>query len=487
MFSRFKIFKNFFDDKTSQGSAFVLALVVTTILTVICTLVLKGNYLQRKLSSRFIHEQQAQYLAEAGIQKTMWLLSGNGGKNFQWRPVNDDIDLMDKHTAQVTVVPYGGFLKATSHVRYKKWDKTIEVIFAQVPPEPFERAVTLGESYPLVVMGKNRIVGDVSVGLKGVELGRIDGRWFEGEKPVEGKIERVQFPELPHFDATLFQQALKKYETWIESGETTIYIESELDLNSESVSSYTGQSLYVSGNVTITCDSLFTCPPIIICSGDVTIQGSGYLIGEMEIAASGKVIIKDQVEMQDCILYSRQEIDVSGQCRVQGQLLCAHDINIRENTVLSYPSVVYCDGWVKDRAVWGEIEIKDQAVVQGMVIMNTEQKDLSKKRNETNIYIDKNAKVIGAVYSSNYVTLLGTVYGSIATDVFHLYISPTTYKNYLKDTTIDRTQLPDVFLMPFALDKDPVLQVLRWREWTPDSPKIVNPKLEEVAYSAQDE
>ena len=171
--------------KDATGSALVLALVMVSLITVVCCIVLNGSFLQVKFIRRLIHQRQALYLAEAGVAKTVWYLSGNEDRGFWWHPKHEEIELFDGHTAIVSVDPWGGYLSVVSHAEYKGVFRSVRALIGEVPSTPFQNAITIGGTdYPLVVTGKNRIIGDVVVGSKGVQEGWIQGRGLETSEPV---------------------------------------------------------------------------------------------------------------------------------------------------------------------------------------------------------------------------------------------------------------------------------------------------------------
>ncbi len=73
------------------------------------------------------------------------------------------------------------------------------------------------------------------------------------------------------------------------------------------------------------------------------------------------------------------------------------------------------------------------------------------KKDKTKISISKNSNLNGIIWSEAYVELLGSVNGSIATNLFYFYDPPTKYLNWLinaeliYDRNIHKQVLPLVF------------------------------------------
>jgi hypothetical protein len=79
------------------------------------------------------------------------------------------------------------------------------------------------------------------------------------------------------------------------------------------------------------------------------------------------------------------------------------------------------------------------------------------------VTVDTTAIVRGAIYTKGLTELFGTVHGTVITDQFYFYESPTSYFNWIKDATIDRTQRPDEFILPIGFSASPKFEILYWR------------------------
>lgn len=452
----------------NKGSALVLALVIVTVITIICSTILMGAFLQLKFIRNNIHKLQAFYLAEAGIYKTIWYLSGNEGRDPFWRTENETMELFSNQTANVSVKEWGGFLKIVSTADYKNLTKSVRVLVGEIPPAPFQQAIHIGGAgYPLVVTGKNRIIGDVTVGLKGVEKGWIKGQGFEGEKPVQGKISRKQTPKMPLFNAGLFLRAFEKYQNILKNPSGYQLFDTSSVINAELLSQSKENRIHIHGNVEINQPVFANGSQeamMISCTGNMTVQGHIRIGGPIELVAGGKIQVRDQALLKNCILYADEGIEITDQCQIEGQLLSPGDIILRDQVTLDYPSVIYCSGRLHENTLRGQIALQNMAVVKGTVILNPKIENLRDKRDETSVYVGKNSKLIGVIYSNHYTVLDGTVYGNVSTKEFFLYVSPTTYLNWLRDATVDRSKLPGIFLMPLFFSERPRLNVMNWRE-----------------------
>jgi len=447
----------------TQGSALVLALVMVTIVTGMIGIIMMAVQLQW----RFIREEQnriqALYLAEAGVYKTLWYLSGNGGKDIGWRPENELVELFDDETASITVKEWGGYLRITSTAQARHVAKSLRALAGEMPSSAFQQAIVIGGvDYPLVVTGRNRIIGNVTVGPEGVKKGRIKGRDFDGENLVDGKIDRQNKPQRPYFNSALFHNVLQKYLLVLADSAKHL-----LQSNNVVLSQIQDERIHVEGDLHINLNDStqkVRGPKRISSSKNVLINGATQILDNVELVAGGKIIVTDHAVLRNCVLFARTGIEVSGESQINGQLLSTGDIILKERSVLHYPSVVYCRSTFADNAWRGRILLQDQTVVRGTLILDSGQWKRSKENNETIVQITPNAKVVGAVYSMHNTEHRGQVIGSIITGQVFLYESPTIYLNWLQDAITDRAQLPEGFLLPIGFSAQPQLDVLHWEE-----------------------
>lgn len=452
--------------QTNKGSALVLVLVIVTAVTILCSMVLVGIYLQMKFIRRDINQIQAHYLAEAGVYKTVWYLSGNGNQNVFWRPENEVLTLFEDDTVRISVDVWGGYLLVHSNVEHKGAIKNLSTLVGEVSPEPFEQAIVIGKlDYPLVVTGKNRIIGDVTVNSDGVKTGVDLGERFEGDQLVEGKINRKQNLEMPYFNPVLFDQACEEYENIVEDTIDTKKAGTEILTKKDLLNMAKDGIVQIQGNVVIE-DSIkyasLSNLRRIICSDSLTIRGETILEGFMEIIVGKMLTVQDHVYINHCILYAHQGINISDSCWIQAQLLSSGDIIVSGTAIIKYPSIIYSQGYVIHNAIQGRIAIQDQAVMMGTIILQPDTEIMKEKDDQTFIEIGKQTKLVGIIYSSHFTTHKGVVYGSIATGGFYFYESPTHYLNNLINSITDRTKLPEIYRMPLLFSLKPRLDVIEW-------------------------
>lgn len=459
--------------RNELGSALVLVLVLISALTIVCMLTLTGVYSHTR---SLIHSEQsikAFYVAEAAIQKTLWLLSGNMGKDATWRPIQENIEVYDHKTASVTVTDWGGFLRIVAEATWGQRRETICVLAGINPPDDYKYAVILGGvNFPLVVTGHNQIIGDVLVGMKGVETGMIEGQGFMGSDPVQGNIVKIPELELPIFDPSPYQKAFQTLQTGSIQSDLIQTIYQDVIVDSVFMNNTEAHALHVSGDVTLISDGHDPLLPdffSISCTGNMTVRGIGNLGHGIQLISQGQLEIQDAPMITNGLIYSGQRLIITHNGQLSGQFFSPDQIYIGGSTHLQYPSILFCSGHTINNHFAGDIQIVDKAFVEGAVILCPFIDIPDSMKEDFLIHIGTSAMVKGIVYSTHTTILEGIVHGCVATETFSLYIKPTTYINWLTDATIDRTQLSDSFDLPLGFDIRPRFRIVMWEDFNASS------------------
>ncbi len=458
-----KYLKNFLKDQ--NGSALVTVLSLIVILTILAMALMGIVTVQSRFIRRDHHRTQARYLAEAGIQKALWYLSGHGGRNIRWRTVDSRIQLFDQDHALVTVSQWGGYLEITSRAKYKNQTARVTSLVGEKMPDVFNNAVVIGGTdFPLVVCGSNEIIGDVVTGPGGVREGEIKGDKFSGEKAVNGQIRINHSPQMPYFDASFIEASMQEFENMVHNPAGRIYSSNQVFSNENPLDFSRNQRIYVQGDAYLK-DSLMSefksnRKRQLVAGGNIYLESGLNIKCKIELIAGNHLIIRGDVRLEDAIIYAQNGIDATTNLTGTVQIFSPGDIQIGGNSYLNYPSVIYSSGRIGEDRIEGKIAIRGQAVVEGTIILqHHENVRTSSMVNNCVIEIGKSAHVSGIIYSSNNTTLDGTVNGAVITGKFFFYESPTNYVNWMRNAMIDRTQPDRHFLLPLSFNGEFLLTV----------------------------
>ncbi len=446
--------------RNDRGSALATVLILTTAITVVIGSMLMLLRLQARLVHSDLNQLRAYYAAEAGIHKAIYLLSGNEGRDWTWRPDSQKVALFDSQTAHLTVKAHGGYLEVTSEATVKRRRQVVTATVGQAMPAQFDQAVILGgQDFPLVVTGDNRIIGDVTVGKSGVKPGTIRGTGFTGDRLVTGRINKVTPLAMPAFDAQLLSDCMADLAEMLDRIEPQ-----DGPMHADSTARYTGaeNGYLVDGRLdAATLDSVLSHSRMLLSPAAIVLAGKHHISQPITIVARDSLELGGSLVFDDALLYAGRKITIRDKVRGRIQAITKGKIRTLDQVQFAFPSLLYSTGHIDGGSLSGAIEIGGNSRITGALMLHASATDsLQSGRRNTRITIDPAATVVGIVYSDNHTTVSGTVHGLVTADHFYLYEPPTTYLNWLKDATIDRTQLPPGFVLPLLFGVQPQLRII---------------------------
>jgi hypothetical protein len=453
--------------KNQKGSALLPVLSVFFILILIFTSVVMYGAWHRLRARLTLQKLKASYLAEAGVNRALWLLSGQEQKDLNFRTEGYLQKIDDLQSYQFKIRNWGGYLLVESEGKAGRVKKSVKALIGQKQTEEFNRAINLGSpDYPLILAGRTRIKGDVLLSLAGVMEGKFKGEGFSGDTLVDGKISTQKGNRLPIFNTDLtieFEENVKQLK------ETTDYrIDKSLTLDEKVEPDYLkAKTTYINGSILINAskEKTFKGPGFLYCTGKIEITGESRLedrfifVSEKTIEVSGKALLKD------CILYSKKQVILKDDVVFEGQIFSDSNIVMEDKAKTIFPSFLLLTGKkVKDR-IEGKIEIKSK---ESEGILAFQEWDIQRAaffiKNNGIITISPEAVFKGMIYSSNYTDLEGVLHGNVSTNMFYFYSEPTTYIDWLKDAVVNRYELKKEIVLPLVFGKNHKLEIARYEE-----------------------
>lgn len=450
----------------NRGSAMILVTVLITAVTLVILILLRATELRVRSVIRENQSIQAMYLAEAGIEKALWMLSGHEGRDGRWRTSGETVELFDSLTAFVSVSDWGGYVRIRSEAYVHGTGKRLEALAGQIPTADFRRAINTGNAaHALVVTGRNRIRGDVRVGMRGVEQGTVSGRGFEGKTPVDGRIERVEKPVIPVYDAGQASAFMTRCEALIASPEDGRIEKPGTVLDAAFFGEAKDRHIHFEGDVTVRNNGaacLLDSGLIVTCIGNMVLSGNGNVGRNVLFAAGGRIRIEESPSFKGCLFFSRGSMTISGRGEMDGQFFSRSGIELNGPSHLEFPSLLFSDGSYSVSGEPSGILLQSGAELEGTAILHISKKDGRAGRNVPLIRIDPSSSVTGVVYSEGQTTLEGRVYGCVAAAEFYFKESETVYINWMKDALVDRSRLPAGYTMPLLFESGSVFRTIRY-------------------------
>ncbi|WP_117885634.1 hypothetical protein [Aureibaculum luteum] len=288
---------------------------------------------------------------------------------------------------------------------------------------------------PLVVVGDTRIMGKSYLPIKGVKRGSIGGKSYMGNQLIYGQVLKSS-KKLPEFQNSIKYNEVINRTVLNENNETI-----ELDENLRLVHSFSEPT------------------KIIREYGTITLNYQ-KLSGNIVMYSETKIKVKSISSLKDVILIA-PEIEIEDNVIGNFQAFANKKITIGKNCVLNYPSALILDEKIVQLVNKNEqapqILIDKESQIKGMVVFIS--------RNETDNYkpqivIEEQSTVMGEVYCSKNMELLGMVKGSVYTKGFIASQFGSVYKNHIYNGKIIAIDLPKQYCgLTFKNSK---LEVAQW-------------------------
>lgn len=447
--------------REERASALVTTLVILTVLSTLLGTVLMVFLAQYRFIRSDTHRTQARYEAEAGVYAAMARLQTNP----MWRPADTLLTLPFDRSAAVSVASFGGYLLIRAKAQEGQQEAVVRAWVGEEPPARSENALVVWDTESSVnAAGATRVIGDIIVG----EGGFYERAFKPEAEPFTGEVDGTIYPipelEAPYFTAAVLEETL---------GQATGYVNGS-NAYVPRTQAYTRRALadvlphenpihFTSGHRTITPDdSLLLSEPItLVATGNLSLVGPLTFEPTSQFIAGDTLFLGEGVSGVEGLFFGQQAVEMTGGS-VAGHLFSPRAIRVSGTAHLAYPSVLYIAGEAAEEG--GRIRITDRASVSGTII-HPRLAD-APRGHAGHIRIDEHAQVRGLIFNGHETEVHGTVYGSVLTHQLYFFISPTNYVNWLRNATIDRTQLPLSFVVPLQFSKTPMLSILRWESFT---------------------
>ncbi len=323
--------------------ALVAAIIFVAVLTSFAVAILSMTGDDSKLSTLHRESTRAFYLAEAGIEKALWLLNtpvSQGGKGIKWRTtvpfVEGNSEEYYEVMVETTTIPSPGVPEIISIVskgvvtgngKYDKGTRKIQVNLRKgISPSPYTSynyaIMTYAEDSNLEFDGHVKIEGDIH------SNGDIKGNGWDPDKDVDGNIsyagdntvitgENVSPTVVESYPSIDFE--------YYETNATHVYDENTAyDIGGGVLNGIH----YYKGDVTISDDLLVI--GTIVVEGDITVHGQPdiTLLPDADIsvvmANTGNIYLDGNVHIEG-IIHSEGFITFNGNTNIEEGAVLAAD------------------------------------------------------------------------------------------------------------------------------------------------------------------
>jgi hypothetical protein len=423
--------------KNEGGSVLSSVLIISVIVLTLIGAIFSGILLQSRFIQRDIHATKALYLAEYQLYEYL-------------------IDPTSNHSS-IEVKFQNGLNQVISSANVGSVEKVIQVLVGEQEQLPFELStVVLDNGNTLTLTGNTVLNGDYAITNNSITTSSFRGFPFRGN--LDGELVR---------DTVFVELNSEKYLIKAESNES-LFEDNSLSQfeirNEDLIQSYlqNQDTLFVDSSLELEINEFpessgFT----LIVNGGLFLSGSATLPDFTQLIVRDSLFIGGELSGSFLQVYAGEYLSINEDVALSTQVISKGTIEVSDNAYLKYPSILYS---LKETYSGGEpsvISINDQAIMDGTILYPYEPNLINQV--QLKVTVDTTAIVRGAIYTKGLTELFGTVHGTVITDQFYFYESPTSYFNWIKDATIDRTQRPDEFILPIGFSASPKFEILYWR------------------------
>lgn len=431
------------------GSALIFAIVISLVITSILLIIIGATVHQRRFVQRKADFLQARYDAESAIHKTLAQLSTDTSEPT-WQVAGEyALPLSENDSAVVTRHPWGGYLYLAATARRKNRDYHLGTLVGRRPGSVFDYGVVINPRYyALVVTGDTRLYGDVLVGPSGVKKESLGGRPYTGERLVYGAIHKSEEDRRPEVDLAYVDYNYDGFQRLLDApteGDLRDLLTSDADTTVDLSAFGLERPIHVTSEDLNRHPWRIRGPGTLVADGPLRLDGNVQLENRIQVLSRHPIAISETGRFDNVLFYSPEHITLAGSELFRGQLFSESHISLRPGAQLSEPSLamVYC------RADTGGIRLARGSVVEGTVVLLTRERSPIPTGQRGTIELQPGSTVRGLVYSDNLVVLQGRVEGTVMTERFFFYRSPTGYYNWICNGQVDRNALHDGILVPY--------------------------------------
>lgn len=442
--------------KDEDGSALVTVLIITVIVSLMIGAVLSGLHLQSFFIQKDIKTTQARYLAEKGAYEFLHQQSSS------W-VVRDTTIIMNeglRDSVRVEITPFGGFLQLNSTAYTGNQKAQIAMMFGEQSSSVFDYAVVLGDTTSSInLIGSTSINGDIVSGRQGVKESSFKGFPFSGNYDGESIAlgRELEFPDIRYEFIT---EQMERVQSDFKANEFSgiginEYIFLPKSKKNESVTFFSNSDLDWPGQLESIPDE-----SELVVRGNLTINGPLNLGNKTKVFVRDTLTVSSKVEGSDLVFFVGGPVTIGGNAIFSGQIISENSITLKDDAYLVYPSMLFTSLEFLSGNETEAIRLTGNAMLDGTVIYPVQTNTFNQE--QLRVKIEESATVRGAVYSQGQTELDGTVLGSVLTRQFYFYESPTSYINWIKDATIDISQRPETYIVPFGFTDSIKYALLDW-------------------------
>jgi len=347
------------------------------------------------------------------------------------------IELFDDVPSIVTLnlKQWGLFKLLTIESNYKHFSFSQKALIGYKAVEKDDLSLYLADhNNYLSLCGKTIIKGNVKIPSLGPKRAYIEGQSFEGDRLIEGKIEKSE-AKLPEIDPQILELN-RKYLSGQHKVEDSVMVYEYFE-NIDTISnSFTNKCL------------------VIKCQAGTVITNK-YIIGNVIFISSQSLTISSNSQVSDAVFYA-SDIKIESNFEGALQAFAINSLEIETNVKLNYPSNLVL---LPDETVQGKLTIGENSIVEGSVLLYSV---FNMPELNSFLQIDVGALVHGQVYSNQWTELKGEINGSLYANQIILKTLSSVYENHLLNASIDLSKRSKYYIGVDWFKEQGNLAMIKW-------------------------
>lgn len=403
-----------------NGFSIYLIIIILTIVSILLSVTLYGIHSTRKSASAEMKKFQARMLAESGIVRAEYFLSGGDGHSLDWETDNYKEEMNDFGTISIKNKRFGVYSEIEASGKRLDYTCTIKGLFGRDLPPLLDPVITLtGHAGGLELKKESKISGTVVLFHGGIKNSNI---------PV---IIRSS-PVLP-FDSTSVYKAVKRCDDQFLSLLTSKnVITGNAMITSANDSNYTHDTLIFMGDCELN--------NVTLQNRLLAVSGKLIIIGNCKIEKSALFCEKCEIRgglTNNTLFYSQKKMSIENGIH-NAQFIATDSIKISNSAHFGVMATCVNYRDVKnDTLVSGGVYLERKTHFRGIIISAMD--SIAKKREwRPSVVLDSLAEVNGMVITDQSIFMKqNRIKGNIWARQIETTDEKLSYTNYLINCQIE--------------------------------------------------
>jgi hypothetical protein len=425
----------YLNHELENGSALASVLIISSILILFIGGILYVYVVQHSFIQKDIDRIKANYLAEKQLYEFF----------YAKQHPKDLKEILQSLRLSVREQKHGLFDIIESRYKVNNRWSYLKALVGSNADQVLDYAIVLGDTNAaLTLTGSPRIVGNIQAGSKGIRNDNFRGVPFSGK--FKGK--RIKptglFKKFSGIGTPLDSLIIEFNNQFTQSNniEDRLLITKSIESKNFPVIPKNTKSIIIEGNLTINTPVFFPDFSTIIISDSLKIS--------------------EKVVGDHLIFYARKLIELDDEAEVQGQFFSTQKIIIKESSYIKYPSIIATYFNPPNFNSHIPIFIDKGSIIDGLII-TIHSSALGNKNEKLKNIIEEGAIVRGVYFNSGITEHKGKILGTLLTQNFQFYESPTSYINWIREGEIDLSLRPRKLAIPLSIGDTSAVEILDWR------------------------